>query len=153
MAQLVERRVRNAKVRGSNPLISTTKNTSRTLFGLFYFCWGGISRLCDFSKIAPRFHRANPFGLITNEERRKRVAFADIECSFIANKSDTKCPRKAQCNARFVERRRSEKWTSSHSSLLRKRPGRFLRIPLSPPVRIQVEPLNLYSFFLLFWGN
>ncbi len=51
----------------------------------------------------------NPFGLITNEERRKRVAFADIECSFIANKSDTKCPRKAQCKARFVERRRSEK--------------------------------------------
>ncbi len=51
----------------------------------------------------------NPCGLITNEERRKRVAFADIECSFIANKSDTKCPRKAQCNARFVERRRSEK--------------------------------------------
>ena len=93
----------------TNPLISTTKNTSRTLFGLFYFCWGGISRLCDFSKIAPRFHRANPFGLITNEERRKRVAFADIECSLIANKSDTKCPRKAQCNARFVERRRSEK--------------------------------------------
>lgn len=37
MAQLVERRVRNAKVRGSNPLISTTKKTSRTLFGLFYF--------------------------------------------------------------------------------------------------------------------
>lgn len=160
MAQLVERRVRNAKVRGSNPLISTTKisckrtifflcgkgdshdfivvllcntnpygltllrkrpgrflriplisttkNTSRPLFGLFYFC-GGISGLCDFSKIAPRFHRANLFGLITNEERRKRVAFADIECSLIANKSDTKCPRKAQCNARFVERRRSEK--------------------------------------------
>lgn len=51
----------------------------------------------------------NPYGLITNEERRKRVAFADIECSLIANKSDTKCPRKAQCNARFVERRRSEK--------------------------------------------
>ena len=65
--------------------------------------------MCDFSKIAPRFYRANPFGLITNEERRKRVAFADIECSFIANKSDTKCPRKAQCKARFVERRRSEK--------------------------------------------
>ena len=51
----------------------------------------------------------NPCGLMTNKERRKRVAFADIECSLIANKSDSKCPRKAQCNARFVERRRSEK--------------------------------------------
>lgn len=48
MAQLVERRVRNAKARGSNPLISTKKNTSRTLFGLF-FLWG-ISGLRDFFK-------------------------------------------------------------------------------------------------------
>ena len=48
MAQLVERRVRNAKVRGSNPLISTTKKTSRTLFGLFSL-WG-ISGLRDFLK-------------------------------------------------------------------------------------------------------
>ena len=37
-------------------------------------------------------------------------------------------------------------------TLLRKRPGRFLRIPLSPPVRIQVESLNLYSFFMLWVG-
>ena len=37
-------------------------------------------------------------------------------------------------------------------TLLRKRPGRFLRIPLSPPVRIQVEPLNLYSFFYALGG-
>lgn len=35
-------------------------------------------------------------------------------------------------------------------TLLRKRPGRILRIPLSPPVRIQVEPLNLYSFLCYF---
>lgn len=68
---------------------------------LVLFLWG-ISGLCDFSKIAPRFHRANPFGLTL--------------------------------------------------TLLRKRPGRFLRIPLSPPVRIQVEPLNLYSFFMLWVG-
>ena len=27
------------------------------------------------------------------------------------------------------------------------------RTPLAPPVRIQVEPLNLYSFFMLFWEN
>ena len=88
----------------------------------------------NLEKFVPRRCRANPCGLITNEERRKRVAFADIECSFIANKSDTKCPRKAQCNARFVERRRSETWTSSLSSLLRKRASRFLRIPLAPPI-------------------
>ena len=38
-------------------------------------------------------------------------------------------------------------------SLLRKLLDRFLRIPLSPPVRIQVEPLNLYSFFYAIWGE
>ena len=32
MAQLVERRVRNAKARGSNPLISTSQNLKRTPF-------------------------------------------------------------------------------------------------------------------------
>ena len=36
MAQLVERRVRNAKVRGSNPLISTTK-ISCILYDIFLF--------------------------------------------------------------------------------------------------------------------
>lgn len=36
MAQLVERRVRNAKVRGSNPLISTTK-ISYILYDIFLF--------------------------------------------------------------------------------------------------------------------
>ena len=36
MAQLVERRVRNAKARGSNPLISTTRNRGRTR-GSFLF--------------------------------------------------------------------------------------------------------------------
>ena len=42
MAQLVERRVRNAKVRGSNPLISTSQNTSWTpqLVFFFYAIWG-----------------------------------------------------------------------------------------------------------------
>ena len=91
----------------------------------------------------------NPCGLITNEERRKRVAFADIECNFIANKSDTKCPRKAQCNARFVERRRSEKWTSSLSSLLRKRASRFLRIPLISTNRY---PSASVTFWLVWMG-
>lgn len=39
MAQLVERRVRNAKVRGPNPLISTTKLKSNIRFGLsFFYC-------------------------------------------------------------------------------------------------------------------
>ena len=43
MAQLVERRVRNAKVRGSNPLISTSQNLKRTTFDRvnvlgFLFC-------------------------------------------------------------------------------------------------------------------
>ena len=72
---------------------------------IFFYVGQGI--LHDF--IVVLLCNMNPYGLITNEERRKRVAFADIECSLIANKSDTKCPRKAQCNARFVERRRSEK--------------------------------------------
>lgn len=84
-----------------------------------YFLYG-IGASHDF--IVVLLCNMNSCGLITNEERRKRVAFANIECSLIANKSDTKCPRKAQCNARFVERRRSEKLTSSLSSLLQKRP-------------------------------
>ena len=89
----------------TNPLGSTTK-IPYILYGIFVYFQGDCANL---EKFVPRRCRANPCGLITNEERRKRVAFADIECSFIANKSDTKCPRKAQCNARFVERRRSEK--------------------------------------------
>ena len=36
MAQLVERRVRNAKVRGSNPLISTTLYQSAPLADWFF---------------------------------------------------------------------------------------------------------------------
>ena len=82
------------------------KNTIHFVWYFFVYFQGDCANL---EKFVPRRCRANPYGLITNEERRKRVAFADIECSFIANKSDTKCPRKAQCNARFVERRRSEK--------------------------------------------
>lgn len=105
MAQLVARLNGIQKVRGSNPLGSTTK-IPYILYGIFVYFQGDCANL---EKFVPRRCRANPCGLITNEERRKRVAFADIECSFIANKSDTKCPRKAQCNARFVERRRSEK--------------------------------------------
>ena len=45
MAQLVERRVRNAKVRGSNPLISTTKYRT---FVRYFFMW---------DRGFPRFHR------------------------------------------------------------------------------------------------
>lgn len=75
------------------------------MYDIFLCGMGGI--LHDF--IVVLLCNMNPYGLITNEERRKRAAFADIECSLIANKSDTECPRKAQCNARFVERRRSEK--------------------------------------------
>ena len=108
-------------------------------FVRYFFMWDGDSH--DF--IVVLLCNMNPCGLITNEERRKRVAFADIECSFIANKSDTKCPRKAQCKARFVERRRSEKRTSSLSSLLRKRPGHFLRIPSSSK-RTQVKPCSFF---------
>ncbi len=89
MAQLVARLNGIQKVRGSNPLGSTKKyRTYRTIF----FCLRqGIPH--DFIVVLPC--NKNPCGLITNEERRKRVAFADIECSLIANKSDTKCPRKA----------------------------------------------------------
>ena len=102
MAQLVARLNGIQKARGSNPLVSTTKYRTNVRY---FLC--GIGDSHDF--IVVLLCNMNPFGLITNEERRKRVAFADIECSFIANKSDTTCPRKAQCNARFVERRRSEK--------------------------------------------
>ena len=103
MAQLVARLNGIQKARGSNPLVSTTK-ISYILYDIF-LC--GIGDSHDF--IVVLLCNMNPYWLITNEERRKRVAFADIECSLIANKSDTKCPRKAQCNARFVERRHSEK--------------------------------------------
>lgn len=104
MAQLVARLNGIQKARGSNPLVSTTK-ISYILYDIFFYVGYGI--LHDF--IVVLLCNKNPCGLITNEERRNRVAFADIECCLIANKSDTKCPRKAQCNARFVERRRSEK--------------------------------------------
>ena len=104
MAQLVARLNGIQKARGSNPLVST-KKISYILYGIFFIQRQGISH--DF--IVVLLCNMNPYGLMTNKERRKRVAFADIECSLIANKSDTKCPRKAQCNARFVERRRSEK--------------------------------------------
>ena len=105
MAQLVARLNGIQKVRGSNPLGSTTKIPYK-VYGIFFvYSQGDCANL---EKFVPRRCRANPCGLMTNEERRKRVAFADIECSLIANKSDTKCRRKAQCNARFVVRRRSE---------------------------------------------
>ena len=103
MAQLVARLNGIQKARGSNPLVSTKKIS----YVCTIFFWWRQGILHDF--IVVLLCNMNPCEPITNEERRKRVAFADIECSLIANKSDTKCPRKAQCNARFVERRRSEK--------------------------------------------
>lgn len=74
------------------------------LFNLFFYVVN--AGFCA-AKAVPLLCNVNPCGLMTNEEGSKRVAFADIECSLIANKSDTKCRRTAQCNARFVARRRS----------------------------------------------
>ena len=89
MAQLVERRVRNAKVRGSNPLISTTKiSYKRTIF---FLC--GIGAFHDF--IVVLLCNMNPYGLTL--------------------------------------------------TLLRKRPGRILRIPLSPPQNI----VQMYDIFFM----
>ena len=89
MAQLVERRVRNAKVRGSNPLISTTKISYKCT--IFFLCGKGDSH--DF--IVVLLCNMNPFGLTL--------------------------------------------------TLLRKRPGRFLRIPLSPPQKYRT---NVRYFFM-----
>ena len=96
MAQLVERRVRNAKARGSNPLIST--KISYILCDIF-LCGKGDSH--DF--IVVLLCNMNPYGLTL--------------------------------------------------TLLRKRPGRFLRIPLSPPHftnphRWRIGFLFSWNFFL-----
>lgn len=66
MAQLVERRVRNAKVRGSNPLISTTKISYKCT--IFFLCGIGDS---------PRFHR----GVALQHEPLRADADAITEAS------------------------------------------------------------------------
>ena len=66
MAQLVERRVRNAKVRGSNPLISTTKYRT---FVRYFFMW---------DRGFPRFHRGVALQhepLRANASKREQVHF------------------------------------------------------------------------------
>ena len=60
MAQLVERRVRNAKARGSNPLISTKISQSYAM-GWRDFFYKGIQR--NYSNCAHGVCRANPCGL------------------------------------------------------------------------------------------
>ena len=73
MAQLVERRVRNAKVRGSNPLISTTKYRT---FVRYFLC--GIGDSHDF--IVVLLCNMNPCGL-TLRNMNKFTFFAITEAS------------------------------------------------------------------------
>ena len=48
LAQLVEQRIRNAQVEGSNPLSGSKKKIRRKFFRLIFLLWGGFSRI-DFS--------------------------------------------------------------------------------------------------------
>ena len=74
MAQLVERRVRNAKVRGSNPLISTKKYCTFVR----YFFYVGIGDSHDF--IVVLLCNMNPCGL-TLRNVNKFTFFAITEAS------------------------------------------------------------------------